>query len=301
MSNSASLSRQAPLDEVMLAMDVVDTLRHRQRVVERELDSDNRDEELLEKLRRIYRTQGIEVPDHVLKEGVRALREDRFSYHAAGNPLARRLALLYVSRGRWGKKLLALIVVLCLAGVLYFFFIAGPKSNLPDTLKSSFEVTWHTAKTDRARNLAKQIYDGAAVSIQSGDTKEMKKALAALAFLREQLNREYVLTIVNSPNEKSGIWRVPDINTSARNYYIIVEALDENGKPVAVPVINEETGKKEVASTWGLRVGEDVFQAVARDKKDDGIIQNNIFGKKKKGFLQPEYNMPTSGAAITSW
>ena len=38
-------SRQ-PLDEVMLAMDVVDTLRHQEKVVARELLSDTRDEEL---------------------------------------------------------------------------------------------------------------------------------------------------------------------------------------------------------------------------------------------------------------
>src|SRR5919112_5084600 len=63
------------LDEVMLAMDVVDTLRHQENLVSRELSEEQRDAELLERLRQIYRGQGIEVPDRVLQEGVNALKE----------------------------------------------------------------------------------------------------------------------------------------------------------------------------------------------------------------------------------
>jgi len=49
------------LDEVMLAMDVVDTLRHEQQLVERELASDERDQALFEKVKRMYASQGLEV------------------------------------------------------------------------------------------------------------------------------------------------------------------------------------------------------------------------------------------------
>ena len=37
---------RAPLDELMLAMDVVDTLRHKELVLARELSADDRDEDL---------------------------------------------------------------------------------------------------------------------------------------------------------------------------------------------------------------------------------------------------------------
>ena len=36
-------------------------------------------------------------------------------------------------------------------------------------------------------------------------------------------------------------------------------------------------------------------------KQDDGIVQNNRFGEKRRGYLQPEYAFPTSGAALTHW
>ena len=69
---------KTPLDEVMLAMDVVDTLRHRQDLVARELGGKNRQKRMIEKLRTIYKDQGIEVPERILKEGVAALEENRF-------------------------------------------------------------------------------------------------------------------------------------------------------------------------------------------------------------------------------
>src|ERR687897_3217190 len=100
------------LDELMLAMDVVDTLRHQDNLVSRELDEERRDAELLERLRRIYKGQGIEVPDKVLQEGVRALKESRFVYTPPPPGLARTLATLWVQRGRVGRGLLGLLAAL---------------------------------------------------------------------------------------------------------------------------------------------------------------------------------------------
>ena len=40
---------------------------------------------------------------------------------------------------------------------------------------------------------------------------------------------------------------------------------------------------------------------VAADKRDDGIIQNNRLGRKERGYLTPNYSVPTTGGAITSW
>ena len=45
------------LDDVMIAMDVVDTLRHREDLVARELNEEGREGDLLVRLRQIYRDQ----------------------------------------------------------------------------------------------------------------------------------------------------------------------------------------------------------------------------------------------------
>jgi len=102
-AGSGATKTSPPLDEVMLAMDVVDTLRRRQRLVQRELDAEGREQDLRQRLRKIYAAQGIEVPDHVLDEGVAALKEERFVYKPPAQSLGTRLARVYVSRGRWGK------------------------------------------------------------------------------------------------------------------------------------------------------------------------------------------------------
>src|SRR5210317_235125 len=111
----AQLQGKQPLDEIMLAMDVVDTLRRRQRLVEREFDSEGREQDLKQRLHKIYAAQGIEVPDHVLEEGVAALREERFVYKSPPKNFATRLAHLYVSRSRWGKWVISAFTVLLLA------------------------------------------------------------------------------------------------------------------------------------------------------------------------------------------
>ena len=46
-------SKKIELSEVMIAMDVVDTLRHQRSLVERELQSEDREADLIEKQRRI--------------------------------------------------------------------------------------------------------------------------------------------------------------------------------------------------------------------------------------------------------
>ncbi len=65
MADTATGDRGS-LDDVMLAMDVVDTLRHNERLVERELSTEDREQALLKRLREIYTAQGIEVSYAVL-------------------------------------------------------------------------------------------------------------------------------------------------------------------------------------------------------------------------------------------
>lgn len=136
----ANVHERPPLDDVMLAMDVVDTLRRRERLVERELDEAGREEDLKSRLRRIYEQQGIDVPDHVIDQAVAALNEDRFTYKPAGSGVARRLALLYVSRGRWGKWVGGGIGAALLAAVVNYFAFVAPDRALPGQLAQRFPI-----------------------------------------------------------------------------------------------------------------------------------------------------------------
>lgn len=297
---AVGLTKQ-PLDEVMLAMDVVDTLRHRSKLVNQELASEDRDQQLIERLRKIYTAQGIEVTDHVLQEGVAALKEDRFVYRPAGTGFSRSLARVYVSRDYWGKWLLSGLAVLAIGYAAYYFTVLAPRGSLPDDLKAMRDQVIQIAQTEQGDDKANDIFARAQIALRENDSDAAKQAMAELSDMRRTLEQSYTLQIVNRPEQSSGIWRVPDVNSSARNYYIVVEAMGPAGNRPEITVTNEETGKSKRTNMWALRVDERVFKQVASDKQDDGIIQNKRFGEKRVGYLQPEYAFPTSGAALTDW
>ena len=300
----ASAEKQ-PLDDLMLAMDVVDTLRHQQVLIERELNAEDRDRKLIERLREIYASQGIDVPDHVLEEGVAALKEDRFAYTPPPENFSTRLARLYISRGKWGKPLLAGLGVVLLVLLAYALLIRGPAerelAQLPSRLDKQHELLLQQARGETARARSEALYSEGKSALAAGEKDDVLAVLDQMEALRDEIEREYELRIVSRPGERSGIWRIPDANTNARNYYIIVEAVTPEGRVLKRTVVNEENGKRYEVDKWGLRVEEPVFEGIAADKQDDGIIQQNRFGVKRRGYLTPEYLLPTTGGAITAW
>lgn len=302
-----------PLDDVMLAMDVVDTLRHRQDLVLRELSGDARDAALIDRLREIYHDQGIEVPDHILREGVEGLKQDRFTYVPPSGGLGRSLAMAYVTRDSWGKWVLGVGAVLVLALGAYFFaylpFQAAQTEaarvelaeNMPAEMQALYDTIFEETKVQSAVTTAEQYLTRGTAAAAEGDRAAAAEAITRLTALRDELRLQYNLRVVNRDGMDSGFWTFPDVNESASNYYLVVEALDEDGETLTLPIENEESGETEMVSAWGLRVPEAVYNSVVEDKQDDGIIQRNIVGAKEFGFLDVKYAVPTLDGAVTRW
>ena len=294
-----------PLNDVMLAMDVVDTLRHRQLLVERELNTEAREQTLIKRLREIYAAQGIDVPDHVLAEGVAALDEERFVYTPPEPGWRITLAHLYITRGTWGKALLAILVMIIAVAIVYTTMISGPQQRrlaaLPGELATQRQAIIELTEVPEARERAQQYLVQGQTALREEDADAAGKAVVSLKELRAQLEQEYTVRIISRPGESSGVWRMPDVNTDARNYYVIVEAVTEDGSTLTLPVRNEEDGKIYKVNKWALRVSEQLYEQIAADKSDDGIIQQRDFGEKRRGQLTPDYAMPTTGAALTDW
>jgi hypothetical protein len=294
-------SAKPPLDDVMLAMDVVDTLRRKRRLVERELDVQGREADLKERLRKIYAAQGIEVTDAILDEGVRALREDRFVYKPPPESFAVRLARLYVTRNLWGKWALGVLVALAVGVLAWYLLVAVPRGALPGKLETLHAEVVELADEDTADRRADELLAAARQALRDDDAGRATELLQQLETLRDRLESAYRIQVVNRPGERSGVFRIPDVNQAARNYYLIVEAIGPDGRSLSVPIENEETGETDPVSQWGVRVDRRTYDRVAADKADDGIIQQDIVGHKVPGRLEPDYEVPTSGAAITSW
>jgi DNA repair exonuclease SbcCD ATPase subunit len=423
--NDEKKSKKIELNEVMLAMDVVDTLRHQQSVVERELGTDDHDRALIAKVRKIYADQGLEVSDDIIASGVKALREERFTYTPPKKSFQLTLAHLYVNRGRWAKRGALLLGVLLVIYLGYQFAVVAPQKRsrqkavqainlridqqqdqisvakerlarlnqslaeakqagspkasaamtgifdqaerdmsaagekvkalekleittpvdsnrlaqsgdsitgrleqrqelisdlsrhldsaqkavaaldelkiLPEKLADQRDRILSEARHKEAERQAQQLYNDAMAALERGDVAAAQNGYASLQQLYDRLVQEYQLRIVSREGVQSGVWRVPQNNPNARNYYVIVEAVSADGKRLELAVTSEEDGKTRTVKQWGLRVKESVFEQIRRDKMDDGIINNNVFGAKKRGYLKPQYLIPTTGGAITQW
>jgi hypothetical protein len=308
------------LDELMLAMDVVDTLRHSENLVNRELNAEQREADLLQRLREIYRGQGIEVPDRVLQEGVRALEQRRFVYTPPPPGLATTLARLWVNRSRIGKGLLTAVAAIGIGWSAYYVGIELPEreraeqmrvvaeraridltERLPQALEQAHEDALREAQVPAARERADALLADGKAALSREDAAGAQQAIGDLEVLRASLRREYTLRIVSRPGEPSGVWRVPQRNPTGRNYYLIVEALTPDGRSVSLPVTSEEDSRTETVSKWGIRVTEEVFDQIRRDKNDDGIVQDNRLGEKRRGHLDVTYLMPVLGGTIVRW
>jgi hypothetical protein len=350
-----------PLDDVMLAMDVVDTLRHSRRLVEKELASEENDAQLLRRLRKIYASQGIEVPDEILREGVAALKEQRFVYKPPPSGFWTFLARLYVTRKRWRADLFAYALII---GFVWFSDFRDIQTSvksligwqatestkaveatrpvettrpveatrpvettkpveatkpvettrpieveksldarqvLLDEITTVLQRIYALGPEDAVMTRARTIYERGKGMAEAGELARARAAHDELVNLYDLLALRFEMRIVSRPNVPSGVWRVPDANPNARNYYLIVEAIDGSGNRLPVEVTSEEDGLTREVTRWGVRVSEETFERVKADKLDDGIIQNVTLAVKRVGRLQPDYLLPVLGGVITEW
>jgi hypothetical protein len=300
------------LDDLMLAMDVVDTLRHEEAMVEKELSQDMRDEALKKRLRQIYESQGLTVTDRILDEGIRALKESRFAYTPPEPSFGTFMANLWIRRRFFGP-LLAIVLGLLVAFVGWQIYSAGEAARvaeqirievtetLPKALAAAAEAARAAATDPDALARIDGLVATGEAAAKAGDADAMRAAIADLDALRAALVQTYELRIVSRPDEDTGVFRIPDVNEDAKNYYIIVEPVTEKGDVLSLPVVNEEDGKTYTVSKWGVRVPEATFEAIRADKSDDGIVQANILGEKPRGTLKVTWLMPVASGAITEW
>jgi hypothetical protein len=157
------------------------------------------------------------------------------------------------------------------------------------------------AADDEAKQKAADLLVDGERAIRSGDDAATSRITAELRSLVEELAREYTFTIVSRPGEMTGMWRRSPGNTDKRNYYLVVEAITPDGRKLSLPIRNEENGLTETVAIFGVRVSHEVYEAVAQDRMDDGIVQRNQFGVKRRGKLAIEYQMPFERGFITKW
>lgn len=300
------------LDELMMAMDVVDTLRHQEKLVQEELGQTVRDEDLKKRLRELYESQGLAVTDAILDQGIRALKESRFTYQPPKPSWSLRIAKIWVRRTVVGTWSAAALAALGLSWGTYYFGFVSPQraqaertqielsTTIPRELEDTYVRVVNLARTDEGQRQAGALRAEGMFALGRKDAAGARRVMAQLETLRQVLALEYSIQIVSS--NPSGVERIPDVNERARNYYVLVHAIGPDGKPIPTEIRSEETGQTRTVEIWGVRVSPDQYRAVRDDKRDNGIIENNVVGAKKSGFLEPEYDIArVQRGFITEW
>lgn len=302
----------APLDDLMMAMDVVDTLRHEEGQVARELRTDERDAAMVERLRQVYASQGIDVPDHILKAGVEDLKRDRFVYSPPSAGFQRTLAMIYISRSTWSKWLAAVVAVVIVCIAAWYFIVKLPAQRAEADLLARLQalpatytelvgrIDSLTENTEIEANAARLATDGN-LALSDGNNEAAFKAEADLRDLAGRLQEVFEVRIISREGVPTGVSRIPESNPDTENYYIVVEAVDADGKILERRIVSEESSEAELVDKWGQRVSETIYNAVRRDKMEDGIVQKGVLGQKRRGELDIKWRSGVQDGAITKW
>jgi len=304
---SAATADPAPLTDDLLTMDVADAIR-RDPALAAKSDADR-----TAALREYYRSFGLEISDEVIGEGIRASGDDRYRHIATTRGSGAALARLYISRRSWAPPTIAIIVALVVVFGGYFLAyqpyrlaqLALAQVELAQTMPATMDALFHTiheeTKVTQAESDAAAVVDRGKAAVAKGDRAGAQQAIADLTAIRDALRAEYQLKIADQPGGKWGFWTFPRSNTEETNYYLVVQAIGDDGSVLTLPIRSEDTGKTDQVSIWAERVPEDVYRAVEADKADDGVIQHSLLGVKEFGFLMPSYVVPTLGGQVTRW
>jgi hypothetical protein len=305
-ARAATPDEPQKLDDVLLAMDVVDTIRHREQVADMELSAAEREEKLIGRLKEIYDAQGIQVPDRILKDGVKALEEQRFVYKPPDpNRLDVKMAKAWVNRRKWLPQTMMVAVLIVISGLVVQFGVIGPRAaewrNMPAEIARLSAEDQALAVDPAVDAQIIGVAAGGQSAVTRNDRSEARRARDLLRQYNVQLSQTYDVRILNEEGKRSAVYREARDGSPVPNYYLIVEAVDPSGRSLKVPVTNEENRETKTVEQWGQRVTRDTYEQIRRDKTDNGIIEAAIIGHKSVGQLAPSYTIPVMPGAITEW
>ena len=236
----------------------------------------------IERLRELYKSQGIEVPDSIIAEGVKALKESRFVYTPPLPSFARTLATFWVSARTYGKWAVgaAVALVASFSGPINTASCAArsrrPRRHaieLAQTLPRQLDAAHQAivAEAQVARRAAACGCDPGAGHAPRSSAATRRKRAQVVAPTRSLASRCGRNTCSGSPGgprtrpaSSASIrasraapissWSTPSIRAASRYGF---------------PIRNDETNQTETVSRFAVRVPIETFNAVRNDKASE--------------------------------
>ncbi|MEZ5963805.1 MAG: DUF6384 family protein [Planctomycetota bacterium] len=308
------------LPELLRIMDVATALRHEREKASAMLDLDSVKASLRQRLRATADAMGDAVSDAEIDVAIERYFRQLHQYEDPPPSLQRALAHLYIRR----RPILAgALAVGALVAVAVWLFAYGPwspaarkaeleqkRAALHDSMQRRVDAAWekfvglHTlvlglTREDETVQEANALRREAEAARHAGMTAALEQARVKLDALRADLEEDYVVRIVNRPNQDSGTTRGIDGRVSG--YYLVVEAVTETGKVLRRSIRDAETNTVRLVDKWGEEVPKEVYDRVAADKRRDGIIDDDVFARKRRGHRHEQVVMrrTTDGPPLT--
>ncbi len=286
--------------EVLRVMDAAQIIHERQAALKEHEAFDR--EATIRDIQLMYEELGDLVDADTIEKALDEYLSQRYAYTAAPKGLRRNLALLYIKRGWVATRVI--LPTAAAATIVWggFAYVEGVTQRMQEleaaalvTLEADVERLHEALLASAAEDLVREraaALDAAAESqLAAQDADALERTAERFQNLHDLVAAEYRIEITG------GVWRTRD---NIRNHYLVVRALDADGRPVTVPIRHEESGATRRVSEWGERVPQEVYDRVAADKQDNGIIDDEEFGFKRRGFITAERRYPDVGQ-ITEW
>ncbi|MYA12032.1 MAG: hypothetical protein F4087_08585 [Gemmatimonadetes bacterium] len=150
------------------------------------------------------------------------------------------------------------------------------------------------AVEELGRERAAELGRSADAQLAARDLGGLESTAESYRELHALVGSEYEIVIVG------GVWRYHTELDGVRNYYLRVQAVAGDGQQLPVKIRNEEDGSTARVMEWAERVPKEVYDRIASDRQDNGIIDDDDFGFKRRGFVTAERNYEDLGQ-ITRW
>jgi hypothetical protein len=316
--STASGGRAEPMgvSEVLRVMDVATAIRQDRELVEEQLDLDALKARLRDRMIAAAKVTGEEVTPEEVDAAIAQYYNSLHTFQEPPPGFAVTLAHLWVRR--WPLARLGALAVV--AAALVWGLFLSPSAPLSPSGRAQRQADALAREVTRRRDAVHALAkDPAAVADadrlaaeadtfrKQADPRKIEPVRGALADLEGRLREEYTVSVAD-PRGKSGIDRYVPNGGPLSGYYLIVAARRPDGKVIPRRVHDRETNKVVEVTVWAERVPKEVYDRLARDKREDGILDETTFAVKRRGFPSEEVTMPgpdgkplTRTGQITQW
>lgn len=116
---ASAAAHSSSFNDLIVASDIVDTIRNDERLIDHELGSEDRQKALKARLKDMYKAQGMDVSDAVIEAAVARSNAERFVFKPMGTGFTRFMWTSYVRRNKYALRLSVAVGVVVVGIVGY--------------------------------------------------------------------------------------------------------------------------------------------------------------------------------------